>query len=119
MREATPPHLRSLPWERNPLLLVAAPTHLALASSALPPQGENWRTYIGVGCGAAVAAILYRRLIRWVPHVSVCFRTRAAFAQLSTVRLGSVPPGALQPWGRGLGWCCPIHRTHKLHLALH
>jgi hypothetical protein len=31
-------------------------------------QGENWRTYVGVGAGAAAAGILFRRLIRWVPH---------------------------------------------------
>ncbi|KAI7837448.1 hypothetical protein COHA_008706 [Chlorella ohadii] len=31
-------------------------------------QGENWRTYVGVGAGAAAAGILFRRMIRWVPH---------------------------------------------------
>lgn len=30
---------------------------------------QNWKTYIGVGCGAAAAGILFRRLIRWCPQV--------------------------------------------------
>jgi hypothetical protein len=39
-----------------------------LLSPPLPPQ--NWRTYMGVGIGAAVAGAVFRRMIHWVPQAS-------------------------------------------------
>lgn len=31
-------------------------------------QGENWRTYIGIGAGAATSAWTFRVMIKWIPH---------------------------------------------------
>jgi hypothetical protein len=43
------------------LLLLLPPPRLSL---------QNWRTYMGVGIGAAVAGVVFRRMIHWVPQAS-------------------------------------------------